>query len=183
MNLIKTIKVELERKSAEHTFSLILFSFFFLFAINKGSIEFLTFFLAYWVFGEEIVKGKISYLLKLPYKKINLFIANYIFGLIIALVPMLTVMLFFGFNPYRLRIFLSFYTSIFAIQTFISVFISKGSLIILVSFLILIVDNALSSINTVYHDFSITSTTYFSLIYSFLLFSISYFIFKHYVKE
>ena len=180
MNLMKTLNIEIKRKTMEHNLSLIFFSFLFLFALNREMIGLLTFFLAYWVFPEEITKGKVSYLLKLPYKKLNLFISNYIFGLVIGLIPMLIVMAFFGFDFQRIVIFLTFYTSIFAIQSALAIFISKGSFVLFVSLIILLIDRMISYENYTYYHFSIASASYFSLIYAAGLFLTSYIFFKRF---
>ncbi len=182
MNLIRTIKIEIERKATEHTFSLVFFAFFFLLVRDRTAIIALTFFLSYWVFPEELAKGKVSYLLKLPYKKLNLFVSDYIFGIILAVIPMLIMMIFFGFFPKRIVIFLIFYTAFFSIQTMISLFISRGSLILIFSFLIFLIDRLLSFVNSFYSIFSITSATYYSLIYVAILFVLSYMLFKKYYK-
>jgi hypothetical protein len=179
MNLIKTINIEIKRKTTEHNLSLIFFSFLFLFALNKEMIGLLTFFLAYWVFPEEIVKGKISYLLKLPYRKLNLFISNYLFGVIIGLIPMLIVMVFFGFNLQRIVIFLTFYTSIFAIQSALAVFISKGSLVLFISLIILIIGKIIYYENGVYYSFSLIHMLIL-LLNVVGLFLLSYIIFKRF---
>jgi hypothetical protein len=182
MNLIQTIKVEIERKATEHTFSLIFFALFFLLVVDKSGVIALTFFLAYAVFPEELVKSKVSYLLKLPYKKLNLFMSDYVFGVILAIIPMLIMMAFFGFALEKILFFIIFYTAFFSIQTMISLVTPRGSLILLFSFFIFLIDGLISSTNRFYAIFSITSATYYSLIYVAGLFVISYVLFKKYYK-
>ncbi len=183
MNILKTIRAEVERKTKEHTFLLFFFAFLFLIAPGKDFIGFVAFFLAYGVFAEGITKGKVSYLLKLPYTRLNIYVADYIFGIIIGLTPFLISSVFFGFALWKIVAFLVFYTFFFSVQTIISIFVSHGSIVLLITYFVYSLDALLSSLSYKYSIVSISSLNYWSLVYSAFFFFLGAITFKRSFKR